>query len=102
MKVLLFIVICMFLFVYPALSDDSLTHLRCKSGLIAIGENKLEILSKCGEPDSKESIERRVPGGSEYTNIDIWTYNFGSHDFIHTLEFKGGTLKSIKRGGRGF
>jgi hypothetical protein len=102
MKVLLFVVTCMFLFASPAFSDGSLTHLRCKSGLISLGENKLEVLSKCGEPGSKDTIGRRVSGGSGYINTEVWTYNFGSHDFIHTLEFQGGTLKSIKRDNRGF
>ena len=104
MKIVLFILIIMFSVVYQAWSDDALTDLRCKSGLIMIGESKLEIVSKCGEPASKETVERRVPGSVKgaYVTIEEWTYNFGPHDFIHVLEFEGSTLKAIRRGSRGF
>ncbi|MGA2401575.1 MAG: DUF2845 domain-containing protein [Syntrophobacteraceae bacterium] len=104
MKIVLFILISMFSVVYQAFGDDSLTDLRCNSGLIMIGESKLEIVSKCGEPGSKETIERRVPGSvrPSYVTIEEWTYNFGPRDFIHVLEFQGATLKAIRRGTRGF
>jgi hypothetical protein len=87
----------------PAFGDD--THLRCKSGgLIAVGESKLEVVSKCGEPASKDTVERRIPGSvpTGYVTIEQWTYNFGPSDFIYMLEFQGSTLKTIKRGERGF
>ncbi len=105
MKIVLLILIGMFSVVCQAFSDDSLTDLRCKSGLIMIGESKLEVVSKCGEPASKDTVERRVPPWSarpQYVTIEEWTYNFGPTDFIHVLEFQGSSLKAIKRGDRGF
>lgn len=104
MKIVLLVLISMFSIVYPAISDDSITTLRCKSGLISIGANKLEIVSKCGEPGSKGTIDRRVPGSvrPEYIQIEEWTYNFGPVDFIHVLEIEGATLVAIRRGARGF
>ncbi len=104
MKILLFILVAMFSVVCQAFSDDSLSDLRCKSGLVMIGESKLEVVSKCGEPASKDTVDRRVPGsvGPQYVKIEEWTYNFGPTDFIHVLEFQGATLKAIRRGDRGF
>lgn len=105
MKIVLFVLICMFSIVCPAFGDD--TYLRCPSGgLIGVGESKLEVVSKCGEPASKDSTERKVyvPGSTQpaYVTIEEWTYNFGPRDFIHVLEFQGSKLKKIKRGERGF
>jgi hypothetical protein len=104
MKIALFILIIMFSVVFQALADDSLTDLGCQSGLVRIGESKLEVLSKCGEPAGKSTSEQRIPGSRppSYVTIEEWTYNFGPRDFIHTLEFQGATLKAIKRGDRGF
>ena len=105
MKIALLILMITFSFIFQALADDALTDLRCKSGgLIMLGESKLEVVSKCGEPNSKSTSERWVPGSRPpvYTTIEEWTYNFGPRDFIHTLEFQGSSLKAIKRGDRGF
>jgi hypothetical protein len=104
MKTILFIFISIFSLIAQAFSDDSLTELSCKSGLIMIGETKLQVVSKCGEPGSKDTTERRAPGsvGPQYVTIEEWTYNFGPYDFIHVLEFQGATLKAIRRGDRGF
>lgn len=105
MKTVLFIFISMFSFAYPAFGDDYITDLRCDSGLIMLGESKIEVLSKCGEPAGKDISERRVPGSfrpPSYITIEEWTYNFGPRDFIHVLEFQGTTLKAIRRGARGF
>jgi hypothetical protein len=104
MKIVLFVLLIVFSVVYPAIGDDSLTSLRCKSGLIAIGTNKLEVVSKCGEPNSKGTVERRAQGGTraEYVQIEEWTYNFGRSDFIYVMEIEGASLTAIRRGGRGF
>ncbi|MHC1730114.1 MAG: DUF2845 domain-containing protein [Syntrophobacteraceae bacterium] len=104
MRIVLFILVITFSVVYQASGDDSLTDLRCKSGLIMLGESKLEIVSKCGQPASKETVERRVPRSVKpaYVTVEEWTYNFGPSDFIHVMEFEGSTLKAIRRGSRGF
>jgi len=104
MKVLLLVLIGMFSVVFPAFGDDYLSTLRCKGGLITLGANKLEIESKCGQPASKATVDRRVPGTvrAEYVQIEEWTYNFGPTDFIHVLEIDGASLTAIRRGGRGF
>jgi hypothetical protein len=106
MRIVLFILISIFSVVCQTYADDYLTDLRCNSGLIMLGESKLEVVSKCGEPVSKDTTDRRVPGSSSsnpaYITVEEWTYNFGPYDFIHVLEFQGTTLKAIRRGARGF
>jgi hypothetical protein len=103
-KIVVLVLISMFSVVFQVFGDDKLTDLRCKSGLIMLGESKLEVISKCGEPNSKDTFERRVYGGSQpaYVTVEEWTYNFGPRDFIHVLEFQGVKLKAIRRGDRGF
>jgi hypothetical protein len=103
MKTAIFVLIIMFSVVFQTFADDSL---RCKSGsLIMLGESKLEVASKCGEPGSKSTVDRRVAGSGSrvmYVTIEEWTYNFGPRDFIYTLEFQGSKLTAINRGERGF
>ena len=104
MKTALFILVIMFSVVLQAFADES--SLRCKSGLIMLGETKIEVLSKCGEPGSKSTVDRKVAGSSSsrvlYVTVEEWTYNFGPRDFIYTLEFQGSKLIGINRGERGF
>jgi hypothetical protein len=73
--------------------DYGSESLQCNSGTISLGNPKAEVLSKCGPPTSK-SVQ---PDLSEN-----WMYNFGSTDFIYTLNFIGDQLNTIQRGGRGF
>ncbi len=104
MKTALLTALLLVSFAIPAFADDPLTDLRCKSGLIMVGETKLEVVSRCGEPAGKSTVERRLPRTVKptYVTIEEWTYNFGPSDFIHVLEFEGSTLKAIRRGSRGF
>lgn len=79
------------------LAADYVPSLRCGPKLVSVGDNKLDVLSKCGEPDMREKITGLY--GSQVE--EEWIYNLGSGDFMYTLTFEGGALKSIARGGRG-
>lgn len=77
-----------------SIADDyGSESLQCSSGTIAIGAPKAEVLSSCGTPTNKSIM----PDKSEN-----WTYNFGSTDFVYTLNFIGEQLNTIQRGGRGY
>lgn len=103
MKIVVFLLIGVFFSAFNAFGDDYISNLRCKSGLISTGASALEIASKCGQPDSKATVERRAPWSrGEYKIIEEWTYNLGPNDYIHVLEVEGSTLKAIRRGARGF
>jgi hypothetical protein len=101
--------------------------LRCGHELVDIGDNKNDVLDKCGDPESVDShIERR--GASNYANarigdgqynrgnslgygqqhyieIDVlveeWVYDFGRRRLQQYLRFENGRLKEIKTMGRG-
>ena len=94
---------------------------RCGSKLVSIGDTKVEVLAKCGEPTLKEEISYETKGdlrGSgryrrrgRFTyqekydevskKVEKWYYDFGSHKFIRILTFVGGVLKKVEMGGYG-
>jgi hypothetical protein len=106
-----------------ALALDAVESMRCSAKLVMVGETKVEVVSKCGEPTLREKITHSTTvkksgkkssqksskksggGGSkseERSRVDEqWTYDLGPRDFIYTLTFEGVELKSIGRGGRG-
>jgi hypothetical protein len=88
--------------------------MRCGTRLVRIGDHKLDVLEKCGEPDS---VERRMgirgsrlrhPRGVleieqfEQVEIEEWIYNFGPRKFKQLLEFENGELKEIYDVGYGY
>ena len=91
-------------FVDCSLALDPVDSMRCGSKLVMIGDTKVDILSKCGEPAMRDKVVRyfkvnRYEEGSRAD--DQWTYDLGPQDFIYTLTFEGVVLKEIGRGGRG-
>jgi hypothetical protein len=105
------------------LALDAMDSFRCGSKLVMIGDTKIDIVSKCGEPAQRENIVRSTTvkkSGKKSSNKpakksggqgskaegrsradEQWTYNFGPRDFIYILSFEGTELKGIGRGGRG-
>ena len=75
MKVLIFI--SSILFVVSFAQADTL---RCGHELVSIGDHKLIVEEKCGEPQSKDRIAYEVQRGFEddyrlYRFIDEWVYD---------------------------
>ena len=90
---------------------------RCSGRIISVRNAQEFVLDKCGEPTSvKERTERlvggfrhRYPESHEELNyvirerqIEVWTYNLGSTQFIRYLTFRDGKLVAIKTGGYGY
>ena len=90
---------------------------RCSGRIISVGNAQDFVLDKCGEPTSvKKRTERlgggfiqRYPESHEELNyiirerqIEVWTYNLGSTQFIRYLTFRDGKLVAIKTGGYGY
>lgn len=82
--------------------------LRCGHQLVQIGDYKMDVLDKCGDPDS---IDRRTaikgnrlrhPLGTleidrfEEVEIEEWVYNFGRRKFKQLLQFENGRLIEIR------
>jgi hypothetical protein len=124
MKRLSFCVLVWFIlqpvFAGSALALDQVDSMRCGSRLVAIGDTKVDVVGKCGEPVMRDKVVRsssvkksgkksgNKKSGSadkkvqERSRVDEqWVYDLGPHDFSYTLSFEGVELKSIGRGGRG-
>ncbi len=90
---------------------------RCSGRIISVGNTQDYVRDKCGEPTSieerTESLVRgfrhRYPESHEELNyvirerqIEVWTYNLGSTQFIRYLTFRDGKLVAIKTGDYGY
>ena len=99
---------------------------RCGTQLVSLEDTRNEVLRMCGQPTSVDSWEEeRIlrdfrtyrdydPSTSKYkwyrepflvkvqVNIELWTYNLGSTQFIRYLRFENGTIKEITTGGKGY
>jgi hypothetical protein len=85
--------------------------MRCRNDLAQVGDSKASVLQKCGEPASKDSFckpadQVNPPSGSASVvvlpceRVDEWTYIPGYGQFVTTLRFEAGALRSIKYGDR--
>jgi len=112
-KVLLYIV-C--LTISGFLTAVNAYGLRCGNNLVDVGDRKIDVLAKCGEPvvtDEwyEEETFRRSPEVDRFgevkrrsvmIHVEEWTYNFGPTRFIYILKFKNGELVEIRTGDHGF
>ena len=87
---------------------------RCGQELVQVGDHKLDVLEKCGDPDAME--ERTAVRGSRLNHpygalqidryeeilIEEWVYNFGPRKFKQFLHFEDGILTSIRPLRHGF
>ena len=95
--------------------DVRAESLECNRQLVQIGDSKISVLQKCGEPIFKDSFcKPREPNTIDQINgdrkiiidiaqcqqVDEWSYNPGSGRFITTLHFERGEVRSIKYGDR--
>ena len=75
------------------------SSIRCGNNLISVGDLKIKVLDRCGEPISKEEIEldsyRRKGGNSKYRFLEQWIYEF-HYGYYDVLTFKGGKLIKIE------
>ncbi len=83
--------------------------MRCGNDLVDVGDTKIEVLKKCGEPTLKEEIGEDITHENdslgrrkEKRYVEQWTYNFGSTRLIYVLTIKGGTVVDIRTLDKGF
>ena len=82
--------------------------LRCGNQLVRVGDHKLDVLEKCGEPDYVDrrygfrGMRLRHPPQNaleidQYEEVEIeeWTYDFGRRKFKQLLRFENAILKEI-------
>jgi hypothetical protein len=83
--------------------------LDCEGGIISTGDTRVDLLGKCGEPDSKEfheeEISERLDQGVRrklFVMVEDWTYNFGPNQLQRIVTLKNGTVAHIRTGNYGF
>lgn len=78
-----------------------------------VGDTAWQVLSRCGEPASRErkEVERTlatevaagvIAGDSTTVNVETWTYNFGDRTLLRRLKFVDGKLVKVATGAYGF
>lgn len=75
--------------------DLSASSFRCGNQIVEAGDNKLEVLQKCGQPDLREVV--RTDGQI----VEKWYYDCGARRFIRILTFSGGVLQVVETGDYG-
>lgn len=75
------------------------SSIRCGNNLISVGDLKIKVLDRCGEPISKEEIEldsyKHRSRNHNYRFIEQWIYEF-HYGYYDILTFKGGKLIKIE------
>ncbi len=70
-------------------------QMRCNASLVQIGDYKVEVLLKCGQPFFTERFY--IDGGrfGPCASVDQWAYYQGQSKFLRILEFERGRLTRI-------
>jgi hypothetical protein len=85
--------------------------LRCKGDIVEVGDAKVDVFRKCGEPVVKDAYCEIIPikvkqANGIYNlvehceNIEVWTYNPGKGQFWTNLYFSQGRLRDMRYGER--
>ncbi len=89
-----------------AAADDSF---RCDGGIVSVGDSKLDLLGKCGEPalrdgwqEERSSLGPWGAGASVAQAVEQWTYNFGPQRFLRVVTLRAGKVVRIHQGGYGY
>jgi hypothetical protein len=83
--------------------------LSCKGGIVSDGDSRVDLLSKCGEPDAREShdevVSERLDDGTRrktFITVDDWTYNFGPTQLQRVVTLKNGVVTDIRTASYGY
>jgi hypothetical protein len=83
--------------------------LRCGNRLVSVGDNKAEVLIKCGSPAWKDDWTDQIitnPNSVDASRLSIdrerWVYDFGHNSFLRFLLFENGRLVNIATGDYGY
>jgi hypothetical protein len=73
---------------------------ECDEHAIRLGESRVDVLTKCGEPAWRDGHDEAFSRGDRtiLVSVEEWTYDFGPHRFIRILTFRNGKLFSIRSG----
>ncbi len=81
----------------------------CGGGIISTGDRSMDVLAKCGQPDSKEShqeeLSERLDDNTKqkiFVTVEEWTYNLGPTQFMRIIILKNGVVTNIRTGNYGY
>lgn len=91
--------------------------LRCNGHLVNVGESKLSVVRKCGEPAWREAVcvsrelfiwpQPVVPGQvlqplitPQCVPMEEWTYDRGEGQFLGIVRFRNSSVESMRDGER--
>ena len=89
------VAILSFLFAVPSFAGSSI---RCGNYLVSVGDLKVKVLDRCGEPISKEEIglnSYKHRQGKNVRFLEQWIYEFHT-GYYDVLTFRGGKLIKIE------
>jgi hypothetical protein len=82
--------------------------LDCKGGIVSVGDSRVNLLIKCGDPDWKDSHDEELiehldnrSRNKIIITVDEWTYNFGPAQLIRIVTLKNGQIAAIRTNGYG-
>ena len=89
--------------------DGHAATLNCPGGIISAGDRSIDVLAKCGRPDSKESHREELSqmlgdNVKQKTSVTVeeWTYNFGPIQFMRIVVLKNGVVDDVRTGTYGY
>jgi hypothetical protein len=108
MNVIRGLTICFTVFLAHFAKAESL---RCNGDIVDVGDAKIDVFRKCGEPVLKDNYcekttfrAKRSDGTYDIMErceyIDVWTYNPGKGQFWTNLYFSEGRLREMRYGDR--
>ncbi|MGC3996112.1 MAG: DUF2845 domain-containing protein [Anaeromyxobacter sp.] len=99
---------------YPAGLLSSRRDQPCESFDVRVGDRKLDLLAKCGEPTARDvRREKRARSAATrdrdttaiaYTTVTVetWTYDLGPSRFITIATLEHGRVTAVEHGGYGY
>ncbi len=90
-------------------SDAYASSINCAGGIVSVGDSRVDLLAKCGEPDHKESheeaISERLDMGTRqktFVTVEDWTYNYGPSQFMRIVTLRNGRVANVRTGNYGY
>ena len=88
-------------------TENARAQMYCGNRLIMNGMTKLDVISKCGQPDLKEVASINSVGAGDRQHfrvttsvVEVWHYNCGEGRFNKSLFFDGSTLALVTHTGQ--
>ncbi len=86
--------------------------LRCGSRLVSVGDARIDLLGRCGEPALRERrVDERWEGVTDgtvgqgrriTTVVEEWTYDFGPQSFVQIVTLVNGRITAIEHRSYGY